>query len=508
MSAVDELVPALQLPTFGPLSLRSPAAAPRASAAVEQRQRWESRYRRMLRLSDTVVVTLSCVLASALSLSATAPSILAEDPWLLVRIPLATAIVWLILLALVNTRAPSIMGVGSKEYARVAHATGVAFGVLAIVFVAFEWQGIRTQLFFALPVGTVLLLAARWLWRNWLIRQRADGRFSSRTVVVGNRDDVEYVISSLGASEHLGYLIVAASVLDADVAGFAVSGRRIPVGTDGESIARIAARYGADTILVASQPAGDSTYIKRLAWELEGTAAELVLSSRIADVAGPRTSLRSVEGLPLLHVRIPTFEGGAHVFKRTLDVVVSAIALLAFAPFALVIGIAIAIDDPGPVFFRQSRVGRDGRQFRMVKFRSMRVNAESELARLMSENEGAGPLFKLKSDPRVTRVGAILRKYSLDEVPQFWNVLVGDMSVVGPRPPLPAEVTEYDGTVSRRLYIKPGITGPWQVGGRSDLSWEESVRLDLSYVENWSVMSDVQIMWRTAKVMIKPSGAY
>ena len=264
----------------------------------------------------------------------------------------------------------------------------------------------------------------------------------------------------------------------------------------------------ADTVVVASQPAGDPDFVKRLAWALEGTSAEVVLSSRIADVAGPRMALRPVEGLPLIHVRIPRFDGGAYLIKRALDIVVSGLALLAFAPFALVIATLIKIDDPGPAFFRQMRVGRDGNEFPMLKFRSMKVDAEQQLAALLEANEGSGPLFKLKHDPRVTRVGQVLRRFSLDEVPQFWNVLRGDMSVVGPRPPLPAEVTTYDGTVFRRLYIKPGITGPWQVGGRSDLSWDESVRLDLRYVENWSVWDDMMIMWRTAKVMVKPQGAY
>ncbi len=334
------------------------------------------------------------------------------------------------------------------------------------------------------------------------------GRYASRTVIVGSRDDVEYAIRTLGGDGKLGYSVVGTAVLDDDATALRVDGHTYPTVRGADKVPRAAEALSADTIIVAGQPVGDPTYIKRLAWELEGTAAELVLSSRIADVAGPRMSLRPVEGMPLIHVRIPSFEGGAHLVKRALDVVVAGIALTLFAPIAFVIAMAIKLDDPGPAFFHQERVGRDGRTFKMVKFRSMRVNAEAELAKLLEANEGAGPLFKLKEDPRVTRIGSFLRRYSLDEVPQFWNVLRGDMSVVGPRPPLPSEVTAYDGTVFRRLYIKPGITGPWQVGGRSDLSWEESVRLDLRYVENWSVLSDIVLMWRTVKVMIKPEGAY
>lgn len=459
-------------------------------------------------MNDTAIVLIACLVASVASLSVVAPQVLVADPWVLVRVPLATAVVWIASLSMFSTRAPSIMGTGATEYTRVAHATGLAFGFLAIVFVLFEWQGIRVQLFYALPVGMVTLITSRWVWRRWLLRQRVDGRYASRTVVVGSRDEVEYAIKTLGRTGSTGYRVVGTALIDDDIDHLRVGAATYPVARGMDAVRATSAELHADTILVASQPAGDPTYIKRLAWELEGTASELVLSSRIADVAGPRMSLRPVEGLPMLHVKIPTFEGSAYVLKRVLDIVASTAALVVFAPFAAIIAVAIKIDNPGPVFFRQDRVGRDGREFPMVKFRSMSVNAEAELAKLLEENEGSGLLFKMKNDPRVTRVGKILRRFSLDEVPQFWNVLVGDMSIVGPRPPLPSEVTAYDGTVFRRLYTKPGITGPWQVGGRSDLSWDESVRLDLRYVENWSALSDLTIMWRTAKVMIRPNGAY
>jgi exopolysaccharide biosynthesis polyprenyl glycosylphosphotransferase len=215
-----------------------------------------------------------------------------------------------------------------------------------------------------------------------------------------------------------------------------------------------------------------------------------------------------VDGLPLVQVRIPTFEGAQHIHKRALDIAVASIALVGVALIAPVIAVLIRLDSPGPVLFRQRRVGRDGRPFEILKFRTMTATAERDLDLLVAHNEGSGLLFKLRADPRVTRVGAVLRRFSLDELPQFWNVLRGDMSVVGPRPPLPREVGGYDGHVFRRLYIKPGITGLWQVSGRSDLSWDESVRLDLHYVENWSVLTDLLIICRTAKAMVRPKGAY
>lgn len=508
MSAVDDVAGALTIPDFGLTARRAASVAPRASAALMGRQLWERRFRRRLRISDTTTTLLACTLAAVFALLATSPHVLMQDPWLLLRVPLSTSVVWLLFLALFSSREPSILGHGSAEYRRVAHATGMAFGTLAIAYVLFGWDGIRTQLFFALPVGGLALLTTRWASRRALIADRERGRFVSRAVVVGSRDDVEYVISSFGPSSKLGYQIVGTVLSDVRDETVEICSRSYPSVHGANAAASAASALRADTIIVAGQPQDDSSYVKHLAWELEGTASELVLCSRLADVAGPRMSLRPIEGMPLIHVRIPRFDGGAYVVKRGLDIVASSLALVAFAPFAAVIALAILLEDGGPVFFQQNRVGRDGHEFPMLKFRSMRPSAELELQSLLTGNEGAGPLFKLKNDPRVTRVGAILRKYSLDEIPQFWNVLRGDMSVVGPRPPLPSEVTAYDGTVFRRLYIKPGITGPWQVGGRSDLSWDESVRLDLRYVENWSVIGDLQIMWRTAKVMIRPEGAY
>lgn len=512
MTAVDDAASALSFGPFAPVAapridslVPRTLVTPRSSRAVENRQQWERRYRTRVRLTDTALILVVCTLSSVLSMQLIDPTLLLNDPWILARIPLFTAVGWLAMLSLFNSRDAAVFGSGATEYKRVAHATAFAFGALAIAFVVFQWQGIRAQLYLALPVGLVTLVLSRWLWRKWLVRQRAMGQYASRTVVVGNSADIDYVVRTLGAGGELGYRIVGAVALDD--ARYTAPAPGIST-ISGSSWVGPATMLEADTVIVASQPVDDPDYIKQLAWQVEGMAAELVLSSRIADVAGPRMSLRPVEGLPLIHVKIPTFVGGQYVVKRALDIVASLAALLVFAPIAAILAIAIKLDSPGPVFFLQKRVGRDGGHFDMVKFRSMRTDAEDQLAKLQAENQGSGLLFKMKDDPRVTRVGRILRKYSLDEVPQFWNVLRGDMSVVGPRPPLPSEVTAYDGTIFRRLYIKPGITGPWQVGGRSDLSWEESVRLDLRYVENWSVWDDLMIMWRTVKVMVRPSGAY
>lgn len=478
---------------------------PRTQPSLENRKLWERRYTRRIRATDSVLIL------ATVALTTTGEMLLGSftsDPGHLLRVPVLTAFVWMVMLALFRTRDARNVGIGPTEYKRVAHASGFAFGVLAIAFVVFQWQGLRIQLMVALPIGLLVLLVGRWRWRRWLRSQRQFGHYASRTIVVGKRDDVEYVLRRIERDGGRGFIVVGAAIDELPRGTLVVDGRSYALLGNLNSVPSVAREFGADTIIVASTPADEPDYIKRLSWQLEGTAADLILSSRLADVAGPRISLRPIDGLPLISVKIPSFEGGQHLAKRGMDILLSSLALLAISLLIPFIALAIKLDSSGPIFFRQIRIGRDGQEFGMLKFRSMKVDAEAQLAALLANNEGAGPLFKMKSDPRVTRVGRILRKFSLDELPQFWNVLVGDMSIVGPRPPLPSEVTAYDGTVYRRLYINPGITGLWQVSGRSDLSWEESIKLDLRYVENWSLTSDLMIMWRTAQVMIAPRGAY
>ncbi|MEQ6896524.1 sugar transferase [Microbacterium sp. KR10-403] len=481
------------------------AAAPRLQPSLERRRLWERRLRRRLTITDAAIVALVTSFATLASnwfdpQTATLSA--------LAGVGAMTASIWFAVLSLFGTRSSGVLGSGATEYKRVAHATGLAFGIVAMSFVIFQWHGVRMQLLVALPLGLVVALAGRWMWRRWLIRRRAHGNYAARTLVTGSRDDVEYVIRQLLHDPCRAFSIVGAALADGSAESLVVDGRSFPVVGTTVTVARRARDLEADSVVVASQPDGDPQFIKRLSWELEGTASELILSSRLADVAGPRISLRPVDGVPLIQVKIPEFEGARHALKRMMDLAVATLALIPIVIVGLPLALLIKLEDRGPIFFRQTRIGRDGTEFKILKFRTMVVDAEARLAELQSANEGSGPLFKLKRDPRVTRIGAVLRKFSLDELPQFWNVLTGDMSVVGPRPPLPTEVEEYDRDVSRRLFIKPGITGLWQVSGRSDLSWEESIRLDLRYVENWSVMTDLMIMWRTARAMVAPNGAY
>jgi exopolysaccharide biosynthesis polyprenyl glycosylphosphotransferase len=282
----------------------------------------------------------------------------------------------------------------------------------------------------------------------------------------------------------------------------------VPVAGGLYGVAAAVSRFGADTVAVLACPEMDGGRLRELAWELEKSDTDLFVAPALLDVAGPRTTIRPVAGLPLLHVEHPELAGAKQVIKSVFDKTCAAFALLVLAPLFAVIAISIRLADHGPVFFRQTRIGKDGRGFTFYKFRTMVPDAEQRKSQLVAHNEADGVLFKIRRDPRVTRPGAWLRRSSLDELPQLINVLMGDMSLVGPRPALPEEVACYGGHMRRRLVVKPGLTGLWQVSGRSDLSHAEAERLDLYYVENWSLALDLQVLWKTGSAVIRGSGAY
>ncbi|WOF22630.1 sugar transferase [Microbacterium betulae] len=457
--------------------------SPRSAAPVLRRRRLERRAALRVTLTDAALVAAA---SAAAALSGPLP-----EPAAAV-VALTAASLWWVGLALAGGGAPHR---GAAPYGRATVATAAAFGVLAILLAPFDTALLQAQLV-AAPAGLAAVLAGRALWHRRLVSERRTGAAAPRALVIGLPDDVDRVSSALNDHGRSGYLVVG--TLPLEKGADAAMGR----------IADAMARLGADAVVIASAHTADAGFVQRLRRQLAGAATEIALASGMADSPGPRLSLHQAAGLPLVRMRVPAYDGGAHLAKRALDIVVAVLALVPVALLAPVIALAIVVDSPGPVLFRQERVGRDGRRFRMIKFRSMAAGAEDELALLSPRNEASGPLFKLRDDPRVTRVGRILRRTSLDELPQFWNVLVGDMSVVGPRPPLPREVLAYDRSAVRRLYVKPGITGPWQVGGRSDLSWEQSMRLDLHYVENWSILSDLVLIWRTVMVMVRAKGAY
>jgi exopolysaccharide biosynthesis polyprenyl glycosylphosphotransferase len=275
----------------------------------------------------------------------------------------------------------------------------------------------------------------------------------------------------------------------------------------GHDVIALVRKLGADTIAVCGSARTEPGELRRLAWQLEGTGIDLVVAPQLTDIAGPRVHIRPVEGLPLLHVEEPKLSGVAWLFKNLMDRLLAALLLVVCLPLFVVVALVIRLSDRGPVFFKQVRVGREGKTFEVVKFRTMYVDAEERLAHLVDLNESDGLLFKIRNDPRITEAGRFLRKTSIDELPQLLNVLRGQMSLVGPRP-LPADDGDFLGDVRRRLLVRPGITGLWQVSGRSELSWDDAVRLDLYYVDNWSLAFDLVIILRTVGVVFRRKGAY
>lgn len=472
---------------------------------------WARGYRTRLRVTDTIVVVVA-VAVGYIERLVFEPKLFTESGSLL-RFGLGSMLVialWAISLDVFRSRDLRVVGIGQDEYRRIVAACFTFFGILAIVFVVCGIMSAQWFFIAAAPLGTIGLLVSRWYWRKWLTYQRAFGHFLSRVVVVGKRKDVIKVIRQINRNSGATYSVVGAVIAKTDTDSDSDDEvlRDIHVHRGLDQVADFASTIECDGIVVAGQPTRRGDYIQDLAWELEGKSLELILATSLANVAGPRIHFRPVDGLPLLHVEIPQFDGGKHVAKRVMDIVLAGIALAVLFPVLVVIGILVHLESDGPALFTQQRVGRNGQPFQIYKFRSMTADAPERLAELRDANEGSGVLFKLKNDPRVTKLGRVLRKYSLDELPQIWNVLIGDMSLVGPRPPLPVEVEEYEDRVRRRLYIRPGLTGMWQINGRSTLSWEDSVRLDLYYVENWSVVGDLMIMWRTVRVLIAPVGAY
>lgn len=413
-------------------------------------------------------------------------------------------IVWMMILSIKGARQPQILGLGADEYKRVLESGVLTAGLVAISIVATNQQIDPNLLFGVVLPGTISLLIARWMIRRILhIRARA-GATLSRVVVIGSSRDIRYLVGQIKEKSAGVYQIVAV-INDSNDDLFLDD---MPIHKQVNELTRVVKENGADAVIIAGTLRGGSVQVRDIGWELEQAGTELILASALTNVAGPRIRMRPVEGLPLMHVEPPAFSGAKVAIKRILDVILSSVALVLLLPVLGGIALIVRLDSPGPVVFKQRRVGKSGNEFVMFKFRTMVLDAEAQLASLEDANEGSGPLFKMKNDPRVTRVGKILRKLSLDELPQIFNVFAGDMSLVGPRPPLRSEVECYEPHTYRRLLIRPGLTGLWQVNGRSDLCWEDSVRLDLYYVENWSVIGDIIIMWHTFKAMVRPQGAY
>ncbi|WP_369136673.1 sugar transferase [Modestobacter versicolor] len=481
------------------LTLAPPPAAAAAVPVPRTDVDWARRHRTGLVTAETLLAagTAAVVLAAA------------DGPLPgsgLLWASLALVLAWPALLAVVGAYEERSFGIGSDEFRRIGRAGLVLLAGLGFVSYAAELDLSRGLVVVAVPALALTTVLERYLARLLLARQRLQGRSLKRVVVVGRGGAVLELTDRLSRNRHAGLDVVAACVTPDDRSRVA---RALDLPVAGlEEVLATARLHGADTIAVTSASETAAEYLRTLSWQLEGSGLELLVAPGLVEVAGPRLHIRPFDGLPLLSVEQPRFEGWRRVVKGAIDRSVALAALVFFAPVLAALALAVRVSSPGPVFYRQERIGLQGRSFAMLKFRSMVPGADQQVASLSDGNDADGLLFKMRHDPRVTPVGRWLRRFSLDELPQLVNVLRGSMSLVGPRPPLPQEVARYDSSVSRRLLVKPGLTGLWQISGRSDLPWEEAVRLDLRYVENWSLTLDVQILWKTARAVVSASGAY
>jgi exopolysaccharide biosynthesis polyprenyl glycosylphosphotransferase len=417
-----------------------------------------------------------------------------------VLVSAAIGVGWLATIAAQRGYEPRVLGVGGEEYRRVTRATLVLFGGLAIASYLLKFELARGFVGLALPVGLVLLLLGRFTARRWLVRQRAAGRLCHRVLVLGERAMITQFVAQLRQEPNAGFTVVGACLPGR--AERLRSGDSIPVLGDYSDVAEVVRSVGADVVAVTASESITPEQLRHVAWSLEGLDVDLVVAPAVTDVAGPRLSIRPVAGLPLLYVDEPRFTGFQRVVKGTLDRVGAAAGLVLLAPLLALVTLLVRLTSPGPAFFRQVRVGLDGRTFRVVKFRTMVDGADRKRADLAGRNEGDGLLFKISDDPRITRLGRVLRRTSIDELPQLVNVLRGEMSLVGPRP-LAVDGEAFEGHEHRRHLVKPGMTGLWQVSGREDQSWDDAVRLDLFYVENWSLAMDLLILLRTVVAVFR-----
>ncbi|WP_267243690.1 sugar transferase [Streptomyces sp. PR69] len=488
----------------GLVSAFPPARERMAKGALSQSAiAWEQRYRRTVITSDTVVTAF--VVAAIGNFFGTRDAADWHEKWGILAF--GTELLVLGTLAMSRSWAPAVLGQGAEEFRRLGRSLLTATVVLALGGIALTSRNIKLWIFVAIPAIALTTMTARYLLRLWLHKQRKEGRCLRPVLAAGSPDTVRDLIARTRKYPHLGWRVDAVCTTD----GLGPDGNRLDGVPVVGRLADVAGRVRSDgyrVVAVTPDPHWSPDRLQRLAWNLEGSDAEMVVAPVLMEVAGPRLHVDAVLGIPLLRVSMPAFTGGRRVVKEVVDRVGAAVLLVLFAPLMVLVGLLVLADSRGGVFYRQRRVGKDGREFTIFKFRTMVAGAHGARAGLAHRNEGAGLLFKLRRDPRVTRVGAVLRRYSLDELPQLFNVLTGSMSLVGPRPPLPEESAAYGPDIRRRLLVKPGLTGLWQISGRSDLPWEEAVRLDLRYVEDWSLALDTVILWKTLRAVLRGQGAY
>ncbi|MFD7158652.1 sugar transferase [Kribbella sp. NPDC059898] len=473
-----------------------PAVVPRAARFTEAR--WVAKYRWAALAGDLVAALFGVSLALVVRFGA-------QIDFGYIVLGAALPVAWLVCVALERGYETRYFGTGPEEFRSIIRAAVALTAVVAVTSYATKSQVARGFVVLAVPMTCLAAMFARWVLHRQISKRRIAGRCMRRVLVVGRNDQVTTLHRHLEERKTDGYVVVASCLPRGDLPDEPGPER---LGHAEMDILKAVDEWDVEVVAVAADPELTGHSLRKLSWALERRGVELIVSPGIVEVAGPRISIRPVAGLSLLHLERPSVSGGPHVLKNIFDRVVGCLLMLALLPLLLVTAVLVKVTSRGPVLFRQTRVGRGGEQFRMLKFRTMVADAEERKAELQVLNEGNGILFKLRDDPRVTRIGRYLRRFSVDELPQLVNVLRGDMSLVGPRPPLPAEVAQYQLDDARRMLVKPGLTGLWQVSGRSDLTWEESMRLDLRYADNWSIALDLLILWKTARAVLGSDGAY
>jgi exopolysaccharide biosynthesis polyprenyl glycosylphosphotransferase len=473
------------------------------SSATDTRRPWTTIYVHRIMLGDAVSAVAAAFTGYTIRFGPLGRFSQRPDVALTFLLP----VLWVFAMFAARSYEKRVLWLGPEEFRRIFSASTLILAIVGTVSWAFRLEVARGFVVVALPLATALTLVQRYAQRKWIHHLHRGGQLLKPVLLVGHRGGVAELHNQISREPYHGYRVIGCC-LPAPLSTEDSSFEALPVLGGLEDVVDVVRQFRVDTVAVLPTPYLDGAALRRLGWQLEETRAELLLAPAITEIAGPRVRIRPVCGLPLLHVERPELRGLRRLVKGVVDRVGATVLLLLLLPVLLTSIVAIKLDSRGPVLFRQHRIGRNGSTFPMLKLRTMYVGAENALPTLTAESDGNGILFKLRSDPRVTRVGRTLRRFSVDELPQLLNVLRGEMSLVGPRPPLASEVERYGLDMHRRFLVKPGLTGLWQVSGRSDLSWEDSVRIDVRYVENWSLAFDLMILWKTVGAVFRGSGAY
>ena len=456
---------------------------------------WKPNLRKNISIIDFISLLFAVALILTLRFPQTWQGELSAYEIRNIFLALLVLVSWLFFLWFNGSRDTNILGFGADEYKRLINATLFSFTSIAFISYIFKLEISRAFILLVFPFGLITLFISRRMLRRRLLKARSEGRYLSKVLLLhaGENDPVE---SRLSIASHAGFDVVyKVQTLEGSKLDF-------------KQIVAKAIDNNCDQIMVGQSAIISATELRKLGWALEETSIDLIVAPAVTEIAGPRLKVSNVEGLPLLHLEQPVFSGVSRVTKRLLDLVLSVIGLIVISPFLLIVALMIKFYDRGSIFYTQKRIGQNNKEFSVYKFRTMYEGSHEQRGKVMAETNKDPRLAKDPQDPRVTKPGLFLRRWSIDEIPQIINVLKGEMSLVGPRPPLAEEVSQYEKSEKRRLLVKPGLTGLWQVSGRSELDWEDAVRLDLYYVENWSLTLDILIIIRTAAAVWRGEGAY